>query len=124
MNDDFDEEFEEDLFGEKKEDFDSQFEEFERRAKELVPQIQNCNVFCSICPLSPDDVDIKFAVQLGIAIMLNKPIIAAVRPGTPIPEKLSRVVDRFIEFDMNNADQVAAAIREACDSIDAENGEK
>jgi hypothetical protein len=44
-----------------------------------------------------EDVDIKFAVELGMAIMLNKPLFCVVQPDAEIPDKLRRVAD-FIAF--------------------------
>ncbi len=98
---------------------DKEFEKFAARVhKELVPRLKNSDVFVSITPV--EDVDIKFAVELGLAIMLDKPVIAVVRPGTKIPEKLSKVVDRFIEMDIKepgNHEKLAAAISEAANEI-------
>jgi hypothetical protein len=59
--------------------------------------------------------DIKFCVELGMCIMLDKPILAVVRPGTKVPEHLVRVADLIIECNMaSNADRnkLAAAISE------------
>jgi hypothetical protein len=82
-----------------------EFREFEDRVnRELVPKIEQSNIFVSIVPMSKEQVDVKFAIELGLAIMLNKPIIAVIKPGTEIPEKLSRVVERFVELDMNAPD--------------------
>lgn len=66
----------------------------------LVPMIKNSDIYVAICP-TPDKVDAKFAVELGVAVMLDKPMVAVVKPGTPISEKLSRVIDRFIECDIS-----------------------
>ena len=80
-------------------DQDPQFKNFvERVHRELVPKIEGSTIFVSITPDRPEKVDVKFAVELGLAIMMDKPIIATFRPGTKIPEKLAKVVDRFIEL--------------------------
>lgn len=82
------------------------FDKFaERVRKELVPKIEGSNIFVSITPSSPDKVDVKFALELGLAIMFDKPIIACVQPGAKIPEKLSRVVEKFVELDLNDPTQ-------------------
>lgn len=54
-----------------------------------------------VLQLVPDakDVDIKFAVELGLAIMLDKPIVAIAMPGIPVPPGLRRVVHHVIEMD-------------------------
>lgn len=51
-----------------------------------------------IVSLVPDTVDVKFATGLAIAIMLDKPIIAVVRPEMTMPAKLARVVDQVVEW--------------------------
>lgn len=79
------------------------FDKFvERVRRELAPAVKDSHVVLSIVPVSPTKVDVKFAVELGFAIMYNKPILAVVRPGTPIPEKLAKVVDRFVELDFSD----------------------
>lgn len=54
----------------------------------------------SIMP-SPDDVDIKFAVELGLGIMLDKPLLLLVQPGATIPDRLGRVADEIVEADVD-----------------------
>ena len=41
--------------------------------------------------------DMKYALELGLSIMLDKPIIAVVTPGTQIPAKLMQVADEIME---------------------------
>lgn len=93
-----------------------EFEEFEERVRrELIPKIEESNIFVSITPMSADQVDVKFALELGLAIMLDKPILAVIRPGTHIPDKLAKVVDRFVEMDLNDptqADRLNEGIKE------------
>jgi hypothetical protein len=68
------------------------WKEFEKRVrKELIPKIEEISLFVSITP-SSENVDVKFAVELGVAIMLDKPIIAVIKPGSKIPEKLAKKV--------------------------------
>lgn len=90
-----------------------EFRAWARRVKEeLVPKIEGSTVFASIV-CEPANVDPKFAVELGCAVMLNKPIIALIRPGLPIPEKLAAVVDRFVELNPEHPETASEAIREA-----------
>ena len=74
----------------------------QRVRTELVPKIEDSKVFVSVTPLNKKEVDVKFAVELGLAVMLNKPIIALIEPNTEIPEKLARVVDRWVEYDRSD----------------------
>jgi hypothetical protein len=67
-------------------------------------------------PLAPStgEPDVKFSVELGMSIMLDKPILAVVQPGAKVPDHLARVADLIVECDMNNpADQekLAEAIK-------------
>jgi nucleoside 2-deoxyribosyltransferase len=58
-------------------------------------------------------VDIKFAVEFGMAIMLDKPIVAIAMPGSKVPARLRLVVDEIIEADLDTEDgreKIAAAI--------------
>lgn len=87
-------------------EYGPEFDAFVKRVrKDLVPKIEDTSIFVSITPNSPEKVDVKFAVELGLAIMYDKPICAIIQPGTKIPEKLSRVVDRFVEMDFNDPTQ-------------------
>jgi hypothetical protein len=47
------------------------------------------------------EVDIKFAVELGLAIMLDKPILAVVMPGAAVPGRLRRVADELVVADID-----------------------
>lgn len=102
---------------------DPQFQEFERKVKkDLIPKIKDSNIFVSITPDTPDKVDVKFAVELGLAIMMDKPIVATISPGTKIPEKLAKVVDRFIEMDPDNPGAMVDALQETVKEME-EGGE-
>lgn len=78
----------------------------QRVLTELVPMIDASAVSVSIVP--SDEGDVKFAVELGLSIMLDKPIILAVVPGRTIPERLARVADEIVELDTKSP---LAAIR-------------
>lgn len=78
----------------------------QRVLTELVPMIDGSAVSVSIVP--SDEGDVKFAVELGLSIMLDKPIILAVVPGRTIPEHLARVADEIVELDTTSP---LAAIR-------------
>lgn len=67
--------------------------------KEVLPMVKDSAVFISITPANTKELDVKFAMELGMAIMLDKPIIAVIKPGTKIPEKMARVVEKFVEID-------------------------
>lgn len=57
-----------------------------------------------VMSLVPDQVDVKFAVELGLAIMLDKPIIAMAQPGARIPPGLVKVATAVIVADLDTED--------------------
>jgi hypothetical protein len=61
---------------------------------ELVPMIDSSAIAMS---LVPKEADVKFAVELGLCIMMDKPIIAIVPSGTPVPAKIRAVADEIVE---------------------------
>lgn len=85
--------------------------EFERQARILAKAIHHSKVVVSVVP--EGEVDMKFAVELGASIMLDKPIVAMIRPGTKIPKKLALVVDEWVEFDASNVADSQQRLQEA-----------
>lgn len=82
---------------------------------ELVPKIEGSTVTISLVPTG--ETDIKFAVELGLSIMFDKPILAVVQPGTKLPEHLVRVVDRIVEFREDDPEGTQRAIRTALSEL-------
>jgi len=78
---------------------DEQWHAFVRHFREdVVGKIAGSALTIS---LVPGEFDVKFAVELGASIMLDKPIIAVVLPGAPVPARLRRVADLVIEADLD-----------------------
>lgn len=75
-----------------------QFVTHERES--TLKQMTDSTFVMSLVP-KPGDIDIKFAVELGMAIMLNKPIMALVLPGAEVPEKLRLVADEIVVADLD-----------------------
>lgn len=73
-----------------------------RTAKELPGKIDSSAIVISIVPETAMKTDVKFAVELGFSIMMDKPIIAVVRPGTRVPDRLVRVADAIVECNMES----------------------
>jgi nucleoside 2-deoxyribosyltransferase len=99
----------------KREDpFDSpEWREYAAHVREvLIPMIEDSAVTMSL--VSPNlKTDVKFAVELGFMIMLDKPIIAVIPPGTEVPLKLAKVADEIVEGEITDPDfqfRMAAAI--------------
>jgi hypothetical protein len=81
---------------------------------EMLPKLIDSAVCVSLAP-SPEPGeprgvgDVKYWVELGASIMLDKPIIVLAMPGQELPERLERVADKVIRADMRTeAGQKAA----------------
>lgn len=74
-------------------------EEWERYAdraiSELVPKIRDSAVGISVIP--EGRADVKFAVELGFLLMMDKPLLLIVPPGAKAPAKLVGVADEIVE---------------------------
>lgn len=81
-----------------------------RVLSELVPMIAESYATVSLVPRGATDV--KFAVELGLSIMLDKPVILVVGPGVQVPAKLAKVADGIVEGD-SSTEAGRAAIRGA-----------
>ena len=62
----------------------------------VAPMAANSTIGMSIVPRKPEDVDVKFAVELGLMIMFDKPLILLCDPTTVLPEHLRRVADEIV----------------------------
>lgn len=89
---------------------------------DLVPKVQDSSVTISIVPTG--EVDVKFAVELGVSIMLDKPVILLVTPGARVPEHLARVADEIVEIadlaSPNAAKQMTGAITRVMKKLEKE----
>ncbi|GJJ23718.1 hypothetical protein [Mycolicibacterium mageritense] len=89
-----------------------EWHDYARRVRtELIPKLRDSAASISLVPRGVTDV--KFAVELGLSIMLDKPIIAVVPPGARVPAKLVAVADVIVEGDLDDptmANRLNAAI--------------
>jgi nucleoside 2-deoxyribosyltransferase len=93
-------------------------EHFRRGALEAMDE----SAFVTSLVPREHDVDVKFAVELGAAIMLNKPILAVVAPGAEVPDKLRLVVDDLIRADVDTEEgrqEIGRAILKFKERLDA-----
>jgi hypothetical protein len=77
------------------------WEEFVRHFREDALQKMDSSAFVTSLVPSEDKVDVKFAVELGAAIMLDKPILAVALPGAAVPDKLYLVADEIVRADLD-----------------------
>jgi hypothetical protein len=77
---------------------DPEFQAWKRNVQtNLIPKLEGSSSVVSIMPQGEPDV--KYAVELGLSIMMDKPIILVVAPGTKVPAKLALVADDIVEAD-------------------------
>ena len=69
--------------------------------RDLYPKIANTSYFITISPPTGSEADVKQAVEIGLAILMDKPIIVVVPQGRTIPGKLGRVADYVVEGNMD-----------------------
>jgi hypothetical protein len=84
---------------------------------EVVPMIDGSAICIAISPPNAADLDIKFCVELGAMICLDKPVILVVPFGRQanIPKKLRDVADAIITGapgDPGFADRLEAALKD------------
>jgi len=65
----------------------------------LLPKLEGSAATISLVPKDGQS-DVKFAVELGFSIMLNKPIIALATDGNDVPPGLARVADEVVVADL------------------------
>lgn len=83
-------------------DQDEEWREFVRAVHtDALPKIEQSAYVASLIPTGTPDV--KFAVELGLSIMLDKPILAIALPGANVPAKLALVADEIVEGDIATA---------------------
>jgi hypothetical protein len=96
-----------------------EWEAFATRFREdAAPMIEDSALTLS---LVPEDTDVKFSVELGYSIMLNKPIVLLVVPGQRVPEKLVLLADDVVLWDPlaeGYQEQVAARIQDLSDRFE------
>lgn len=87
-------------------------------SEQLVPLLRDSAVTVSLVPDKAGLDDVKMAVELGMSIMLGKPIVLVVFPGRQVPAKLIQVADEIVEVDEEMSDpashqRLASAIERA-----------
>jgi hypothetical protein len=89
-----------------------------------VKGIESAAFVMSLVPEGPPDI--KFAVELGLAIMLDKPVIAVAVDGRVVPPGLRKVALAVIEADLDaesGQEKFARQLKSAMDRIKREAGQ-
>lgn len=84
--------------------------------REVLPALLGSAYMVSIAgPSDPDDIDLRAATEMGLMLLLDKPILVVVPRGITIPAALRRaaavVLDDFDVADPGQQDRMAEAFR-------------
>lgn len=80
--------------------------------REVLPMMEGSAIVMSLAPSGKPDA--KYCIELGLAIMLDKPLLVVALAGQPVPARLRRAADEVIEADIDtDAGQrlLAAAVK-------------
>jgi nucleoside 2-deoxyribosyltransferase len=81
-----------------------------RAARDLPRLMGDSAVLVSLLPTG--ETDPKFAVELGYMILMDKPIVAVVRPGAKVPPKLAMIADHIVEWNDDDPQALARRLAE------------
>jgi nucleoside 2-deoxyribosyltransferase len=96
-----------DLFNDK-----SVQEYLDRFRREVLPKLEESSAVLVIGP-EDKDADIKIALEVGFAVLLNKPLIVVKLDGRECSPRLLTIADHVIEGDMGkDAERITAQISE------------
>lgn len=79
-----------------------------RTHAQLSAALGSSSLAVSIVPGDGDVADVKFWVELGAIIMLDKPLIVAARPGRTVPPKLAAIADEIVYLPPGDPNEPAA----------------
>jgi len=82
---------------------------------EMVPKMERSGLVISLVPHGKSEGDVKYWVELGASIMMDKPILAVIVGDDPIPFKLQQVADEIVRLpegvNMEASEELASAIK-------------
>jgi hypothetical protein len=79
----------------------AEWDEFVKHGEtETLPKMSGSAFVMSLVPEGKPDI--KFCVELGMAIMLDKPILAVATPGTTVPPQLLKICEQVIIADIRS----------------------
>lgn len=73
--------------------------------EDMAPKMANSAYVMQLVPTGEHSVgDVKFWVELGASIMMDKPILAIMVEGQEVPEKLKLIADRIVRVPPGSPD--------------------
>src|SRR5262245_37075631 len=90
-------------------------DEFRRWAddkrRRLIPKMRGSDNVLLLAPNLSAKFDIEFALQIGAAILLEKPLVLVVQSGRTVLPKLRAIADKIIEMDLDDSNDPAVQER-------------
>jgi hypothetical protein len=86
-----------------------------RMNKDLLPMIADSD---SVGAVYSGEPDAQMAVEMGFAILMDKPIIVMVKSGMKAPNKLILVADAIVEADITTPAGMEQAQRDLTAALD------
>lgn len=89
----------------------------------LVPRLEQSGAALVSAPYTDRDnpYDIRFAVELGLMILMDKPIITVQAPGATLSKKLELVSDKIVHADITT-EEGQRLLTEAVEDMTKEHG--
>jgi hypothetical protein len=84
---------------------------------ELLPKLADSALSLSLVPDDMAKADVKFMLETGAALCMDKPIILVVSPGTKIPAGLARAADEIVELALGDDAADPASVAALSDAI-------
>ncbi len=91
-------------------------DEFDEYVAE-VARLMNVSYFVIVLAPPNAQASADFAVEIGCSVLLDKPIILLVRPGTVLPNKLVALADDIIEMVDYDAALLTGQLQDAIDRL-------
>lgn len=79
--------------------------------EDLLPKMRDTSICVGLYPTEPGaEPDLKMALEIGLMVLMDKPILVIARPGQMISDHLRTIADRVIEA--SDADTMQREITE------------
>jgi hypothetical protein len=88
-------------------------EYFEHARREMFPKMKSS----ALAVIIAGDPDPKLCMELGAAILFNKPIIVTVPRGREIPLSLRTIANKIVEIDVEDREGTARKLNAAVDEL-------
>lgn len=83
--------------------------------EDMVPKMEDSVIVMSVVPSNRGEGDVKYWVELGASICMDKPILTIVMGTDPVPKKLALVSDEIVRLPQgvqpDSSEELAAAMK-------------